>query len=370
MNNPPTSSGLYQTAGVDDNRSQELVHWLQQWPAEAQPAESATHPKANLLSRLPSCGELIGGIGGFAAMHELKWQHMQRPTLVTATDGVGTKLLLAITHNQLQGLGQDLVAMCANDLFTLGARPLGFLDYYATSQLDESQFKTVLSGINVAAKICGCALAGGETAQMPGFYQPGEFDLSGFIYGVVDRDRTLGAHRVQHQDRLYALPSSGFHANGFSLLRHWLHEHPTMVEPELITKLLAPTELYPEVSYLSETTHEANLLHACAHITGGGLSGNLLRVLPRGATARLDASALPIQPWMRTFLETAGQRPWWTFEDVFNLGCGMILAVAADGAATFENALKAIDLPGYAIGAVDLSPHDTPPQFELMNTSS
>lgn len=368
MNDTPITS-LYQAAGVDDDTSQKLVHWLQQESSAAASATDAAHPKANLLSQLASCGELIGEIGGFAAMHELKWDHMKQPTLVTATDGVGTKLLLAIAHNQLQGIGQDLVAMCANDLFTLGARPLGFLDYYATSKLDESQFKTVLNGINRAAAICGCALAGGETAQMPGFYQPGEFDLSGFIYGVVDRDRALGAHRVQHHDRLYALPSSGFHANGFSLLRQWLRENPTIVEPDLITKLLTPTELYPEVSYLTETTHQANLIHACAHITGGGLSGNLLRVMPQGATARLDATALPIQPWMRSFLETTGQRPWWTFEDVFNLGCGMILAVAAAGAATFESALQDLSLPGYAIGSVDLSRHNTPPQFELMNTS-
>ena len=372
MSQHPSNSinSQYQQAGVDDQKSHNLMHWLQQSNPSTQPAATATlrqitHLKSPLLHQLPTPGELIQGVGGFASMHQINWQNFTNPTLVTATDGVGTKVLLALAHHQLGGIGQDLVAMCANDLFTLGARPLGFLDYYATSKLDEAQFKTVLQGIKAALDICACALAGGETAQMPGLYHDRDFDLAGFIYGIVDHTKALGAHRVQDGDALYALPASGFHANGFSLLRQWLDNTPALNTPELITQLLTPTELYPEVSYLAETTAETHLIHACAHITGGGLSGNLLRVLPPGATARIELSALPIQPWMRTVIETGGEQPWPNFENVFNLGCGMILAVDADQAPTFEQLLKDLNLPSCQIGAVQISDHQMPPQLNL-----
>lgn len=357
---------LYAEVGVDDDRSAKLVEWLQSQSFD-HTSQSTTSPlKGQLLARLPSYGALEQGIGGFASMHQLDIKGMKQPCLVTATDGVGTKVLLALEHNQLEGIGQDLVAMCVNDLFTLGARPLGFLDYYATSALDENQFKVILTGISKALKLCGCVLSGGETAQMPGLYDHNHFDLAGFMYGVVDKAQVLGPHRLRDEDVLYALPSSGFHANGFSLIRQWISHNPSL-SYDRIDRLLAPTELYPEVCYLVETwPSSSQMIHACAHITGGGLSGNILRVMPKGARVMIDWSAWPIPLWMREFIEEASQRSWIEFEGVFNLGCGMILAVDQRAQSDFESACQAIGLAPVAVGAVKCTDEDVPAQLGFM----
>jgi phosphoribosylformylglycinamidine cyclo-ligase len=230
-------------------------------------------------------GLIAGGQLGFAAAHPLP--AMREPLLVTCTDGVGTKLLLARSLGRLDGLGQDLVAMCVNDLVCTGARPLVFLDYLAVGTLDPAVATALVRGIAAACERAGCALAGGETAEMPGLYAPGHFDLAGFACGVVERAEALGPHRVVEGDVILGIPSSGLHSNGYSLVRALIDEGALAPDADL---LLAPTRLYPEdVRALQDAGVE---LHALAHITGGGLPENLPRALPAGLGAALDT--LPI----------------------------------------------------------------------------
>lgn len=344
---------LYKAAGVQDDRAQSLVHWLAQ-------SEAANKDPAP-LDALPSLGKVEEGIGGFAAVFAPSFSTLQEPLWVTTTDGVGTKVLLALEHHALGGIGEDLVAMCANDLLTLGARPLGFLDYYATSHLDETDFKQVLQGIRRGLKKCSCALMGGETAQMPGLYQKKHFDLAGFMFGVVDRSEMLGAHRIEDGDLLYALPSSGFHANGFSLIRHWLKQQNTAeLSPADLTSLLTPTKIYHEIPLLQNSIG-TEVLHAVAHITGGGLSSNLARILPHDATAHLSFERLPISSWMKNVIQSWSKKSWQEFEGVFNLGCGMITAISSEAThrSAWLAATKKLGVANQFIGEVRLGGEPT-----------
>ena len=223
---------------------------------------------------------LVAGQTGFAAAHPLP-AGMREPMLVTCTDGVGTKLLLARELGRLEGLGQDLVAMCVNDLACTGARPLVFLDYLAVGRLDPDEAGVLVRAIAAACEAVGCRLAGGETAEMPGLYAPGHFDLAGFAAGVVERDEMLGPHRVREGDAIVGLPSSGLHSNGYSLVRALVEAGALDPDPDL---LLAPTRLY--VRELQAIAAAADL-RAAAHITGGGLAENLPRALPEGLGAEL-----------------------------------------------------------------------------------
>ena len=267
---------------------------------------------------------------------------------MTSTDGVGTKVLLGIESNILTGLGLDLVAMCVNDLYTVGGRPLFFLDYYATGVLDEAQFKDVLTGIKEGCRQSQALLLGGETAEMPGLYEKRHFDLAGFVVGAVDGAAMLGAHNVQAGDVLLALPSSGFHSNGYSLIRRWAKEKQP--NNELMQKLMLPTRIYHELPELVEKLG-IKAIHAVANITGGGISGNLPRVMPRDTECHIDFSALPIPSWMRLFIEDHGSTAP-DLEAVFNLGCGMIAAVAKDAVHDVVAACKDVNLQVCAIGEV------------------
>jgi phosphoribosylformylglycinamidine cyclo-ligase len=265
---------------------------------------------------------LVGGQTGFAAAHPLP-AGMREPVLVTCTDGVGTKLLLARELGRLEGLGQDLVAMCVNDLACTGARPLVFLDYLAVGRLDPDEAGALVASIAGACESVGCRLAGGETAEMPGLYAPGHFDLAGFAAGVVERAAMLGPHRVAEGDAIVGLPSSGLHANGFSLVRALVEDGALEPDPDL---LLAPTRLY--VRDL-EAMAEAADLRAAAHITGGGLPENLPRALPEGLGAGLAAGSWEPGPAIGAVLATgrvAADEAWRTF----NMGLGMC-AIARDG---------------------------------------
>ncbi|MCY4443574.1 MAG: phosphoribosylformylglycinamidine cyclo-ligase [Proteobacteria bacterium] len=336
----------YKAVGVDDKKASILVDWLEK---ENHQKKTTNSP----LPSLPSLGKPLSGLGGFAAIYEPHFHQFQKPLLVTTTDGVGTKILLALEHDQLDGIGQDLVAMCANDLFTIGARALGFLDYYATGSLSQTQFKRILSGIQTALQAIECSLMGGETAQLPGLYKNNHFDLAGFMFGMVDKDHILGSSRLKDDDILYCLPSSGFHSNGFSLIRSWLDKAATPPSPQTIKDLLRPTHLYPEIPYLvSQIGVEA--LHGCAHITGGGITANLKRILPPSSQAHVNYSQLPLNSSMKTFIEEYGCSPWQDFRDIFNLGCGMILAVAKDQRTSFEQALKDLTQPIVEIGHVSM----------------
>ncbi len=320
---------LYKESGVDVAKGDALVDWLQSRKADKS-----------------SGGEVVSGIGGFAALFRPDFSGMEDPLLVSGTDGVGTKVLLGLEHNQLEGLGVDLVAMCVNDLYTVGGRPLFFLDYYATGILDENQFKAILSGIRKGLDQSNAALLGGETAELPGLYEKGHFDLAGFVVGVVDGKKRLRPELVQKGDKLIALNASGFHSNGYSLVRKWLAEKP--VDQATLNLILEPTKIYYEVPELLKRLGWGPL-HGLANITGGGITGNLPRVLREGLDPQIDPKKIPTPDWMRAFYESHGAR----FEDVegvFNMGAGMIAVVAADAEAKFHQICKDLGLGSSTIG--------------------
>ncbi len=238
--------------------------------------------------------------------------------------------------------------MCINDLYTTGAHPLFFLDYYASGKLSKDQFKEVLSSIKKGLEIASCPLMGGETAELPGLYQGSHFDLAGFVVGVVDEENLINPSLVKKTDILYALPSSGFHSNGYSLLRKWLKDKPALHTKENLDFLLTPTRIYPEILTLLKKLPR-NTIHGIAHITGGGISGNLPRVLPKDLDAAIKLNDLPTPPIMKKFIEGAG----FSVADVeptFNLGCGMILSVASENIMAFEKESDALQLSAKRIG--------------------
>jgi phosphoribosylformylglycinamidine cyclo-ligase len=309
---------LYKQAGVNVAKGDELVSWLQ--------TEDRRSAEAH------QWGEAVSGIGGFSALYRPHFGDMQDPLLVSGTDGVGTKVLLGLATDRLEGLGGDLVAMCVNDLYTIGGRPLFFLDYYATGILDEQQFKRVMTGIRKGLHQAETLLMGGETAELPGLYQKGHFDLAGFVVGVVDGARKLDPSLCQGDEQLFALPSSGFHSNGYSLIRHWLADDQAGTD-EFIDQLMTPTRIYAEIpTILKSLAYEG--VSAIAHITGGGISGNLPRVLPAGLQATIERQKLPTADWMKAFLDRY-QASFEQVEGVFNLGAGMICAVRPQKADEF-----------------------------------
>jgi phosphoribosylformylglycinamidine cyclo-ligase len=277
--------------------------------------------------------EVLGGVGGFAGLCRLP-EGLQRPLLVAGTDGVGTKLELAQRFSGHQGVGVDLVAMCVNDVITCGAEPLLFLDYIATGRLTPEHLAAVVEGIAWGCRLSGCALLGGETAEMPGFYAPGTYDLAGFCLGVVEEEQRIDGSRVRQGDRLVGVASSGVHSNGFSLVRRILEEQGVTMEttlttdgPPLLQELLTPTLLY---SSLVKALLTANLpLHGMAHITGGGLPENLPRCLPAGCHAVVDPDTWE-RPLVFRWLQEKGQVPESDLWHTFNLGVGFCLVVSAD----------------------------------------
>lgn len=336
---PNLPKDLYKEAGVDVAKGDRLVEWLQ-------------NDKTGDGTQRTRYGSTVSGIGGFAALFRPDFRGLADPLLITSTDGVGTKVLLGIESGILTGLGQDLVSMCVNDLYTIGGRPLFFLDYYATGALDEAQFKDVLTGIKGACKQSGALLLGGETAEMPGLYEKGHFDLAGFVVGVVDGKKMLGPAHVRSGDKLYAIASSGFHSNGYSLVRRWVKDSGT-VNRALMEKLMTPTRVYHEIPDLLDALG-TEAFHSLANITGGGISGNLPRVMPEGVDCHITASALPVPGWMRDFIESHGTSVL-AQEAVFNLGCGMIAAIAPNATTSFEAAARKAGLDVHAIGEVKTS---------------
>jgi phosphoribosylformylglycinamidine cyclo-ligase len=306
----------YADAGVDIDAGNALVDRIK-------PAAAAT--------RRPGT---MAGLGGFGALFDLKAAGYRDPILVAATDGVGTKLRIAIDTGRLDTIGQDLVAMCVNDLVCQGAEPLLFLDYFATGKLDVDQAARVIAGIAAACAATGCALVGGETAEMPGMYHGGDFDLAGFAVGAMERGADL-PHGVVAGDVLLGLASSGVHSNGYSLVRKvvevaglgWNVAAP--FAPGLLADaLLEPTRLYVRPALAAV---RAGGVHALAHITGGGLTENLPRVLPEGLGAGIDLGAWRLPPVFRWLRDAAGLAEAELLK-TFNCGIGMIAVVAADRA--------------------------------------
>ena len=288
----------------------------------------AIAPMAKATAR-PGADAALGGFGGF---FDLRTAGYRDPLLVAANDGVGTKLKLAIESGRHDGVGIDLVAMCANDLVVQGAEPLFFLDYFATGRLDNDVAERVIAGIAAGCRDAGCALIGGETAEMPGMYAEGDYDLAGFCVGAVERGEALTGERVASGDVIVGLASSGVHSNGFSLVRRlaaekgWRLDRPALFDQErlLIEALLEPTRIYVR-SLLPSI--RAGRIKALAHITGGGLLENIPRILPRGMRARIDAGSWP-QPRLMAFLQAQGNIEPGEMARTFNCGVGMAVLVS------------------------------------------
>ncbi len=334
---PDTPSGLsYRAAGVDIESANRLV-------ARIKPAVDATRR-----------AEVLGGLGGFGALFELPMGSYRRPVLVSGTDGVGTKLKLAQQLRRHHGIGIDLVAMCVNDILVQGAEPLFFLDYYAAGRLDVDTAAQVIEGIAQGCGEAGAALVGGETAEMPGLYAPGDYDLAGFCVGIVERDRILDGSRVRPGDRLLGLASSGPHSNGYSLIRKVLETSgATLSQPfggtTLGEALLTPTRIY--VRALAPLLAE-DRLHALAHITGGGITENLPRVLPQGCRARVRTGAWP-RPELFGWLQSQGGITEAEMLRTFNCGIGMVAVVSEHECPGVTAHCEGQGIPVWPIGEVE-----------------
>ena len=338
----PTSSapGLtYRDAGVDIDAGNEVVERIKP------------------LVRATMRPEVLGGVGLFGGLFDLSGRYRE-PVLVSGTDGVGTKLILAKQLDRHDGIGQDLVAMCVNDVLVQGAEPLFFLDYFATGKLDVETTVQVVAGIARGCEIAGCALIGGETAEMPDMYPPGEYDLAGFTVGAVEKSSLIDSSKVAAGDVLIGIASSGPHSNGYSLVRRILER--AGITPDnggldldlggvrLADALMEPTRIYvkPVLELLSR--HD---IHAMAHVTGGALVEKIIRVVPREFGLEIDTSAWPLPPvfdWLQREGNVAREEMWRTF----NCGVGYVLVVAPADAATVGADLDRLGLAHWQIGQV------------------
>jgi phosphoribosylformylglycinamidine cyclo-ligase len=304
------------------------------------------------VSRRTARREVLGGLGGFGALCELPAGYRQ-PVLVSGTDGVGTKLRLAMDLGVHDTIGIDLVAMCVNDLVVAGAEPLFFLDYYATGALNVDTAAAVVEGIGRGCELAGCALVGGETAEMPGMYQGEDYDLAGFCVGVVEKDAIIDGSKVSEGDALVGIASSGAHSNGYSLIRKIIDvSGADLLKPfgdgTLGEALLAPTTIY--VKALLTLFEQVNV-KALSHITGGGLLENLPRVLPQSCDAHIDTASWA-WPELFSWLQHAGNVDSREMYRTFNCGVGMVVCVAPDDVATTIATLQAAGHAAWQIGSV------------------
>ena len=341
----------YKESGVDQNKADEIISSF-----------------STFLKTRPKDPNVVAGIGPYASCYALGTvlKSVREPLLATTCDGVGTKCLLAQEWQEISGLGQDLVAMNVNDLLCVGALPLLFLDYYACGSLDSNLLTGVLKSIQKGCELARCSLVGGETAEMPGLYRNQDFDLAGFAVGVVDRAKMLGAHRVTHGSDLIALESTGFHSNGFSLIRKLVKDHklsPSDLALDLGKSwreiLLAPTQIYVE-----SLAPILDKVQAAAHITGGGLFENLVRVIPEGARAKVEKGLWKIPPLFLWAQNLAGLSEKELFT-TFNCGVGMILIVAPLHSSDVIRRIEESGVRAWSIGKVELSSAKLEPQVEF-----
>lgn len=300
------------------------------------------------LAKATARSGVMGGIGGFGALFDLKAAGYKDPVLVSGTDGVGTKVKLAQSLNRHDTIGIDLVAMCVNDLIVQGAEPLFFLDYFATSSLDVNIAQSVVSGISEGCRKSGCALVGGETAEMPGIYQAGEYDLAGFAVGAVERGDIL-PRNVKAGDIILGLASDGIHSNGYSLVRHIIkQQNIDLNAPEnlqLADSLLTPTRLYVKPCLTAIRTGSVNAL---VHITGGGITENTPRVLPENVSAEINLDSWQL-PEIFVWLQKSGNISQHEMLRTFNCGIGMILVVKSDKA---DEIISLLQQAGESVGVL------------------
>ncbi|MDD5461001.1 MAG: phosphoribosylformylglycinamidine cyclo-ligase [Methylococcales bacterium] len=323
----------YKSAGVDIAAGNELVERIKP-----------------IAARTRTAG-VMAGLGGFGSLFELPLDRYQNPILVSGTDGVGTKLKLAIDLGIHNTVGIDLVAMCVNDIIVQGAEPLFFLDYFATGKLDVDAASAVIEGIGKGCELAGAALVGGETAEMPGMYADGEYDLAGFCVGIVEKSKVLDGSKVKAGDKLIGIASSGPHSNGYSLIRKIIaHSNSVLNESfngiTLGEALLEPTRIYVKalLSLLDKVS-----VHALAHITGGGLTENLPRVLPAGIKAHIDLSSWAF-PDIFLWLQKQGNVSLPDMLTTFNCGIGMIVCVAAEDENATLDTLQSLGETVFVIG--------------------
>ena len=332
----------YLDAGVDIDAGNELVERIK-------PAVKSTNRSG-----------VITGLGGFGGLFQLDTKRYKEPLLVSGTDGVGTKLLLAKQLDRHDTIGIDLVAMCVNDILTCGAEPLFFLDYYATGKLKIDNAQAVIEGIANGCRQAGCALIGGETAEMPGLYDHDEYDLAGFTVGAVDRSKVIDGSQIKAGHIVLGLESSGPHSNGYSLIRKVLKQSgddpsTPLGDTTLGEALLAPTRIYVKTLLKLIEQHP---LDGLAHITGGGISENITRVIPEGLGIEIDLSAWQM-PAIFRWLQTSGRIEEQEMLRTFNCGIGMVLLVAEDSADEVCRTLTEADEPVYRLGRVIECPDST-----------
>jgi phosphoribosylformylglycinamidine cyclo-ligase len=301
--------------------------------------------------------EVLTGIGLFNALVKVDTKKWRKPVLVSGTDGVGTKLKIAFKTDRHDTVGIDLVAMCVNDILTSGAEPLFFLDYFATGRLKPEKAAEVIKGITAGCMQSGCALVGGETAEMPGFYAKGEYDLSGFAVGVVDQDRIIDGSTIKKGDAVIGLASSGIHSNGYSLVRKIFFEHKKMSVKKYIPEcsrtlgeeLLSPTKIYVK-AYLA--VKDSVTVKGMAHITGGGIPGNLPRIFPKGFGAAVEEQTWPL-PSIFSVMQRLGNIPDDDMKRTFNMGIGFTMVVDKGEADKTISLLKRAGYKAYRIGSIE-----------------
>ena len=324
----------YKSAGVDIDAGNDLVDKIKKDVA-------SSHNKS-----------VLGNIGGFAGMYELG-KNYNEPVLVACTDGVGTKVALAQEFNQVDGIGQDLVAMCVNDLIVCGAKPLFFLDYFASSKLEVNEASRIIKSIADACKNSDCALLGGETAEMPGMYQSGDYDLAGFCVGVVEKKDIIDGRDIRAGDQVIGLASTGLHSNGYSLARAIVDRSRASLDTPIGASTLGQTLLTPTRIYVRSIL---DLLKTCpvrgiAHITGGGLPGNIPRVLPDGLECHIDPNAWhrpEIFQWLQSQGQVADDEMWRTF----NWGIGLVIIVAPENGEKAKTLLEQCGETAFHIGQI------------------
>jgi len=335
MNQPTEKKLSYKDAGVNIEQGNELVKRLKK-------TVSSTHRKG-----------VMGGLGGFGALFDLASLNYKQPVLVSGTDGVGTKIKLAIENNRHDSIGIDLVGMCVNDLIVQGADPLFFLDYFACSSLDVDVAETVINGIAQGCSLAGCSLIGGETAEMPGMYQPGDYDLAGFCVGVVEKEEIITGQSVSEGDAVIALASSGCHSNGYSLIRKIITDtnqdlSESLEGKTLLDHLLEPTRIY--VKQILGLIKEVPV-KAIAHITGGGLIENIPRVIPEDLSVQIESNSWDLPPifeWLREHGNIDSHEMYKTF----NCGVGMVVCVAQENKTAAINYLNGINETAWEIGFI------------------
>jgi phosphoribosylformylglycinamidine cyclo-ligase len=337
----------YKEAGVDIDKADAFVQSIR-------PLVKATHRTG-----------VIGEIGGFGGLFHLDVEKYRNPVLVSATDGVGTKIKIAVLMDRHHTIGIDLVAMCVNDIITCGATPLFFLDYLAMGQLSSETAIQIVEGIANGCRQARCSLIGGETAEMPGMYQPGDYDLAGFVVGVVEREHLVDGSDIAVGHCLIGLASSGLHSNGYSLVRRVLLEQhnysvfdevPVLTEP-LGEELLRPTRIYADT--VLNLLRDFPVSGIC-HITGGGLSGNLPRILPRSCQAVINLASWPVPP-IFSFLQDLGHIPLPEMFRTFNNGIGLVLAVPPEHKTDVLLRLQGLQEEAYVIGDIVAPKDDAPP---------